>query len=136
MTINIAELILDVQVGLSDLPADFCTDEQIYFDLTAAEAFIDSIKSATFTDEVFEKKAIIRLGMYFTYINYTSLVERQLGSTPTASLIKLDVLRKMSLAFIRQMTNLKINDDLSVDSSREEKSYPVAAVNLNSVFTE
>jgi len=136
MTIILAELILGVQTALSDLPDNFCSDEQIHSDLITAQEYIDSIKIVTFADEEFEKQAITRLGAYFTYTNYTSLAERQMGTIPQASLIKTDVLRRIALAFIRQLTNLKINDDLSVDSTREEKSYPVAAMNTNSVFTE
>lgn len=136
MAIDLSELILDVQVSLSDLPDSYCTDEQIFMDLVTAQEYTDSIKSPTFSDESFEKKAIARLGAYFTYINYTSLAERQMGTIPQATIIKTDVMRRIALAFIRQMTNLKLNDDLSIDSSREEKSYPVAAMNLNSVFTD
>lgn len=136
MTIDLSELILDVQVSLSDLPSTYCTDEQIFYDLVTAKEYIDSIKSTTFSDESFEKKTLSRLGAYYTYINYTSLAERQMGTIPQASLIKIDILRRIALSFIRQLTNLKINDDMSVDASREEKSYPVAAMNLNSIFTD
>lgn len=136
MAIDLSELILEVQVTLSDLPDNYCTDEQIFKDLETAKEYIDSIKSTTFSDESFEKKAISRLGAYFTYTNYTSLAERQMGTIPQASLIKIDVLRRIALAFMRQMTNLTLDDDLSVSTKKEEKSYPVAVVNTNSVFTE
>lgn len=136
MAIDLSELILDVQTSLSDLPDNYCTDEQIFMDLVTAQEYTNSIKSATFSDESFEKKAIARLSAYFTYINYTSLAERQMGTIPQATIIKTDVMRRIALAFIRQMTNLTINDDLSIDSTRESKSYPVAMVNLNSVFTD
>ncbi|MFA5715487.1 MAG: hypothetical protein WC998_07095 [Candidatus Paceibacterota bacterium] len=136
MAINLAECILDVQLGLADIPVEYVSDEQIFNDLQTSQIFIDNIKSSTFSDETFEERTIIKLATYFTYINYTSLVERQLGTAPTVSLIKLDILRRMALSFLRQMTNFKINDDLSIDTAREEKSYPVAFVNTNSVFTE
>lgn len=136
MAIELSELILDVQVTLSDLPDSYATDEQIFSDLITAKEYIDSIKSTTFSDEGFEKKAIARLGAYFTYINYTSLAERQMGTIPATALIKIDTLRRIALAFIRQMTSLTIADDLSIDTSKEEKSLAVAAMNTNSVFTE
>lgn len=136
MAIDLAELILEVQTSLSDLPDNYCNDEAIFKELETSQEYIGSIKRTTYSDESFEKKGIARLAAYFVYVNYTSLAERQMGTIPQATIIKTDVLRRIALAFIRQMSDLTIDDDLSVSTKREEKSYPVAAVNTNSVFTE
>jgi len=136
MAINIASLILRVQAVLSDLPSNYCTDEQIYVDLKTSKVYLDSIKRDGYSDDVFEEETLVRLGAYFTYTNYTSLAERQLGTIPTTTDIKLQTLRRMALAFMRQMSDFQINDDLSVDKAKEAKAYTVAIGVTESVFTD
>jgi len=136
MAINLASLILRVQSVLSDVPASYITDEQLYIDLKTAKVYLDSIKRVDYSNDSFEEETLVRLGAYFSYSNYTSLAERQLGTVPTTTDIKLQTLRRMALAFMRQMSDFQINDDLSVDKAKEAKAYTVAIGVTDSVFTD
>jgi len=136
MAVNLASLILRVQAVLSDLPSSMCTDEQIYIDLKSAKIYFDSIKRADFNNDSLEEETLVRLGSYFTFINYTSLAERQLGTIPQTSDIKLQSLRRMALAFLRQITDFTLNDDLSVDKTIEGKALPVTISMMPSVFSD
>lgn len=136
MVVNLSSLILRVQAVLSDLPSSMCTDEQIYTDLKSAKIYFDSIKRADFSDDSLEEETLVRLGSYFTFINYTSLAERQLGTIPQTSDIKLQSLRRMALAFLRQTTDFTLNDDLSVDKTIEGKALPVTLSMMPSVFSD
>lgn len=125
--VDLSELILPVQVSLSDLPDSYATDEQIYFDLKTAYEYIKDIASADTTHHILIEQCLIRLGAYLTYMNYTSLAERKLGEVPQSMQVKVDILRKTALMFLRRITLLKIADDLSVDEQQEVKAYTVAS---------
>jgi hypothetical protein len=125
--IDLSELILAVQVSLSDLPENYCSDDQIYFDLKTAKTYIDDIVYDDITHDSMVREATTRLGAYLTYMNYTSLAERKLGEVPQSMQIKVDALRKMALMLMKRITLLKLNDDLTVDDSVETKSKTVAA---------
>ena len=114
MAIDLASMILDVQVSLSDIPDNYATDEQLYDSIKMAHAYIDTLKDSTVT-EALEAKAIRALATYFAYVNYTSLVERTRGEVTQASAIKLAALQRIAVSFLRRITTLAINDDTTVD---------------------
>jgi predicted AlkP superfamily pyrophosphatase or phosphodiesterase len=136
MAISLYPLILRVQLSLSDLPDNYISDEQLYSDLKSAKIYIDSIKTPTFSNDTLEEEALVRLGAYLSYANYTSLAERQLGTIPNTTDIKLNALRRLALAFLRRMTNFKLSDDLSVDHDDERKSFVVTMGNAPSIFSD
>lgn len=131
MVIDLSDLILEVQVSLSDLPENYGTDEQIYFDLKTAYTYVMDILSSDVTDQNLVEQTIIRVGAYFTYMNYTSLAERKLGEVPVTMQTKVDALRRLAVMMVRRITNLKIKDDLTIDSDAEMKALPVGSVVLN-----
>jgi len=114
MAIDLALLILDVQVSLSDIPDNYATDEQLYDSLKMSQAYIDTIKDADTTEAV-EAKAIRALATYFAYVNYTSLVERTRGEVSQASTIKLGALQRIAVSFLRRISTLPIKDDTTID---------------------
>jgi hypothetical protein len=128
MAIDLASMILDVQVSLSDIPDNYATDEQLYDSIKMAHAYIDTLKDTTVT-EALEAKAIRALATYFAYVNYTSLVERTRGEVTQASAIKLAALQRIAVSFLRRITTLAINDDTTVDQSAGAKKV-WAAVGL------
>lgn len=129
--VDISELILAVQVSLSDLPDTYATDEQIYFDLKTAYLYIDDICAPDVTHEDMIRQAITRVGAYLTYVNYTSLAERKLGEVPQSMQVKVDALRRSALMIVRRITNLKINDDLTTDDTAERTAYTVGSCIMN-----
>ena len=134
MAIDLASMILDVQVSLSDIPDNYATDEQLYDSIKMAHAYIDTLKDSTVT-EALEAKAIRALATYFAYVNYTSLVERTRGEVTQASAIKLAALQRIAVSFLRRITTLAINDDTTVDQSAGSKKM-WAAVGLTMSVTD
>lgn len=134
MAIDLASMILDVQVSLSDIPDNYATDEQLYDSIKMAHAYIDTLKDTTVT-EALEAKAIRALATYFAYVNYTSLVERTRGEVTQASSIKLAALQRIAVSFLRRITTLAINDDTTVDQSAGAKKV-WAAVGLTMSVTD
>ena len=120
-----------VREGLSELPDDLASDEQIYKDLKLAHSYINSIISSTFAadsdNERFWQDTVVALATYFSYVNYTSLAEREFGDVPITAQIRATLLRQIALAFIRQLTDLPIGDNLSVDETLMMKQFGVAA---------
>ena len=116
MTIKLSDLILDVQVSLSDIPEEYASDEQLYDSLKMAKGYIDSIKDADVLESL-ESQAIRTFATYLAYANYTSLVERTRGEVSQASAIKISLLQRIAVGFLRRITTLKINDDTTVDQT-------------------
>lgn len=132
--IDLSELILTVQVSLSDLPSTYATDEQIYFDLKTAYKYVNDIVADDAELELV-KEAVARVGAYYTYINYTSLAERKLGEVPQSMAIKVDALRRIAVMLLRRVTNLNIADDLSVDDSLETETKTMATCIMGSFLS-
>jgi hypothetical protein len=132
MAVDLALLILDVQVSLSDIPDNYATDEQLYDSLKMAQGYVDSIKDPQ-TIESLEIKAIRSLATYFAYVNYTSLVERTRGEVSQASSIKLAALQRIAVSFLRRITTLEINDDTTVNQSAASKKMWAAVGMTKSV---
>ena len=128
-----------VREGLSELPDDLASDEQIYKDLKLAYSYINSVISPTFAADsdngtVLARDAIVALATYFSYVNYTSLAEREFGDVPITAQVRSTLLRQIALAFIRQLSDLPIQDDLSVDESILLKQYGIAAALTKNVW--
>ena len=127
-----------VREGLSELPDDLASDEQIYKDLKLAYSYINSVISPTFAadsdNEQFWQDAIVALATYFSYVNYTSLAEREFGDVPITAQVRSTLLCQIALAFIRQLSDLPIQDDLSVDESILLKQYGIAAALTKNVW--
>lgn len=134
MAVDLALLILDVQVSLSDIPDNYATDEQLYDSLKMAQAYVDSVKDPQ-TIESLEIKAIRSLATYFAYVNYTSLVERTRGEVSQASSIKLAALQRIAVSFLRRITTLEINDDTTVNQTAASKKMWAAVGITKSVLS-
>lgn len=126
--IDLSTLILEVQASLSDLPDYYATDEQIYFDLKIAYAYVANVASSDWTDMDFAGHVIARLGAYLTYMNYTSLAEKKLGEVPTSMQIKIEAMRRIVIMMLRLMSNMKINDDLTIDDQSLLKAHTAGMV--------
>lgn len=122
MTIELHQLIYNVRESLSELPSDLASDEQIYQDVKLANTYIQSVISDTFTDEDFIKSAIVSLASYFAYVNYTSLAERQFGNVPITATLRASLLKNIALSLIRMLSDVPIDDDLSLDTSQIDKT--------------
>lgn len=126
MAIQLHTLINPVREGLSELPIDLASDEQIYRDLKLANSYINSIISSSFSDEDFQQDTIVALATYFSYVNYTSIAEREFGDVPITAQFRANLLKQIALAFLRQLTDLPIGDDLSVDEKLLQSHFGIA----------
>lgn len=127
-----------VREGLSELPDDFASDEQIYRDLKLAYSYINSVISPTFAadsdNEQFWQDAIVALATYFSYVNYTSLAERQFGDVPITATIRANLLKRIALSFIRMMSDNPIDDNLSIDTNRLDKIHAVGIGMVSNIW--
>ena len=136
MTIQLHSLIYLVREGLSELPADLASDEQIYNDLKLASNYIDSIIRDDFDNEKLLQDAIVTLAMYFTYNNYCTLAERDFGNVPVAAMSRDKMLKHVALAFIRQLTDLPIKDDLSINEDSMNRAGWASIGLVNNVWEQ
>lgn len=134
MAIQLHTLINPVREGLSELPIDLASDEQIYRDLKLANSYISTLLRDDFDNEPLLQDVIMALGTYFTYNNYLSLAERDFGNVPVAAMARSTVLKNIALAFLRQVTDLPLSDDLSVDAKQLNKSMGVSIGLVNNIW--
>lgn len=135
MTINLNSLISDVRTTLSDVPDEFLSNDQIYMELDKAGSFCDEILISTVTD-AFKEKCILTLATYYSYINYTTLSERQLGTLPPTSLIRLNALRNVALAFLQLKSVYPLTGNLTLDIESLKDTNSAAIVMSSSVLEE
>lgn len=114
MAIVLKSIIPNIRSTLSDVPREFLTDKQILIELEKAQAFCDMVVAST-TSEAFLAKCYEVLATYYSYINYTTMSERQLGTLPPTSKIRLDALRQTAISFLQLVSTVPLTEDLLVD---------------------
>lgn len=116
MAINPSSLIFDVRRELADIPEDHAADEVIYQQIDHGWEYIQVIADVPNEDEDYISHCLIILGAYFTYLEYTSLAERNLGELPSGSKTKIDALRHKAWIFLSKISIVKLNSDLTYDA--------------------
>lgn len=135
MAISLNSLIQDVRTTLSDVPDEFLSNDQIYVELDKANVFCDEILISTTTD-AFREKCVFALATYYAYINYTTLAERQLGTLPPTSKIRLDALRNVALSFLQLKSEYPLSDNLTLDMDSFKQTNSGAIVLCSTVLEE
>ncbi len=118
MTINLHSLINEVRDDLGEVRPDIINDEGIYIEIKKANAFIQLIKDEDYDNEDAERQTILVLASYFTYINYTSIMEQLSGELGFNSTKKTEFLKQIALMFLRQITTVPIDENLQIDESK------------------
>jgi len=109
-----------IRQELSDVPEEYVSDEVILRSLQKADRFLDLVLRSD-VDADTREECLFSLATYFTYLNYTSVVARGLGSTPEYSDERAERLRNIALMFIRPNSDFVINDDLTIDFEGSSK---------------
>jgi len=116
MAIELGPIRNKVRSTLSDVPREFLSDAQILIELEKAQAFCDMLVAST-TAEAYLAKCYEVLATYYSYINYTTLAERQLGTLPPTSKIRLDALRRVAVSFLQLVSTYPVDENLLIDKS-------------------
>jgi len=132
-TYILKKLIPEVRSSLSDVPTEFLTDIQIRNELEKAEAFCLAICVPTIS-EAYLVHCITVVATYYCYINYTSLSERQLGTLPPTSFIRLNALRQVAVSFLQLVSQYPLTDDLTLDMKSYKESNTAAITFTPSVI--
>jgi len=122
MAVELRPLISRVRSTLSDVPREFLTDRQILIELEKAKEFCDMVLNTDVTDS-FRGKCYEVVATYYAYTNYTSLSERQLGTLPPTSKVRLDALRQIATSFLQLASAYPIDDNMMIDVSQLRESY-------------
>lgn len=119
----------DIRRDLAEAGKDLLSDETIVQQLKRAELVL--APWAVSNDDLMQH-CIAALGSYFSYLAYTSLAEKQLGSIPETSTIRIKELKHAAYLLIVQIA--PVNEDLIFDpdatSSGSEYSGSCFAVGL------
>ena len=108
------KLFFYIRQELSDLPEDLVSDEVILRSILKAENFLNTVLRSTVSSSD-KEQCLISLAAYYTYIDYTAVVTRGLGSTPEYSEERAERLKQIALTFIRLHSDYVVNDDLTVE---------------------
>jgi hypothetical protein len=134
---SLHSLIYRVRDKLNSLPQVYCSDEQIYQDIIDANDFIlPKVDQSISVDDDRVISATVALATYFTYLNYLSLATLQFNNVPVLATVKLNSYREIALALIRDITNVRILDNLSVDVDYYSKLRPSVTILSGSGLSE
>lgn len=130
MTITPDSLILTVRGEVANIPVDYVDDYQVYSEIKSAMVFVNEIvRKDAITEQV--KEAIVKLSAYYVYVNYTSMAEKALGELPRTAYIQLEVKRAKALTYLRMISSVPLNNNLTIDMDLFRKST-VITVGLSS----
>lgn len=133
-TADVQGLVPLVRASLSDVATEFITNTQITYDLVRAKVFCEAITGST-SDSVYMGQCITAVATYYSYVNYTTLSERNLGTLPPTAQVRISTLRRIAAALLQPISIYPITDDLTLDI--DSLNIPVAAVCLTpSVFDD
>jgi hypothetical protein len=135
MTISLPSLVPLVRDNLSDVPEELLNNVVITSQLKRAESYIGQI-CETDGDETYLKYTYVALATYYSYLSYTSLVERRMGTMPEFSSIKLNELKATALAFIKPIASYDVKDDLSVDEGSGKIAKPFVSYTTYTILAE
>lgn len=122
---DISGLVNLVRSSLSDIPAEYITKTQIQNDLIRAKVFCEAITGST-SDSVYMGQCIVAVATYYSYVNYTTLAERNLGTLPPTAEVRIKALRRIAASLLQPASIYPITDDLTLNV--EALNIPVAAV--------
>jgi len=135
MAIQMSRLVPLVRSAISDVPADFLTNTQITNELNKSKAFCDLICVST-TSESYLQNCYVVVATYYSYLNYTALSERNLGTLPPTAAVRLKALRELAASFLQPVSNYPLNSDLTIDSESYKTSMTASIHFTPSVIEE
>lgn len=125
MAIVLKSLISNVRSALSDVPTEFLTDAQILVELRKSQAFCDAVMLSS-TPETYLSQCYTVVATYYSYVNYTTLSERQLGTLPPTSSIRVKALQQIAASFLQVYSAMPITNDLMIDTKSYQQSMTAA----------
>jgi hypothetical protein len=125
MTIVLSESILPVRGEVSDIPEVYITDIQIYRMLKSAKIFIDKVMAPDLPEETL-KSIYEAMGAYYTYVNWTGIAEKTMGTAPSMSFFRVSVLREKVLQLMGEDLIIPLNDNLTINYKRFQNVGAIA----------
>ena len=117
-------MVLPVRDNLSEIDDITFTDKQVYQSIKRARDFVDFIK-ADDTPDADRTKAIMALGIYYSYLNWTTLTERRDNTFPQTSLIRASLHREAAAIYLIPMSKYPLNKDLTIDQQAIKSTTPL-----------
>jgi hypothetical protein len=124
-TEDVEELIPLVRASLSDIATEFITDDQVTYDLIRAKVFVEAITGST-SDSVYMGQCITAVATYYSYVNYTTLAERDLGTLPPTAQVRISTLRRIAASLLQPISLYPLTEELTLDV--DTLNIPVAAI--------
>lgn len=124
---DVSPLIELVRSSLSDVSSSMITDDQISNDLIKAKYFVETITGST-SDSVYMGQCIVAVATYYSYTNYTTLAERNLGTLPPTAQVRIATLRRIAAAMLQPISLYPLTEELTVDG--KDMRIPVGAITL------
>lgn len=136
LALDLPSLIFDVRAGVSELPEEFANDNQLYRDIKRANSFVNKIRDSSIDeDDNFLKNCVISLAIYYAYLNYTSLAEKQLGTLPPTAAVRVKALREVAVGFLQLISTVPLDDNLMIDTSGYKNTAGIAIGITDSILT-
>jgi hypothetical protein len=130
---DLDDLIVYVRSSLSDVPTEYMSDTQILYELVKAKAFVDELSGAT-SQTVYKGQCIIAVATYYSYVNYTALAERNMGTLPPTAAVRTSALREIAAALLQLISLYPLNSDLTIDMDAINNMRGAAIVAVESVL--
>lgn len=103
-----------VRGSLSDVSTEFVTDDQILNDLIKAREFCNAVTGSS-EETVYMGQCIVAVATYYSYVNYTTLSERNLGTLPPTAQVRIATLRRIAAGLLQMTSLYPLTDDLTLN---------------------
>lgn len=117
MTVVLEKLIDRVRDNFSDIPDSLIDTFAIKHNLEKARDYIGEICTIADIDDDYLEHMYISLATYYSYITYTGMTDKRLGTMPEMAVTKLMYLKAIALAFLKVKSNYTLTDNLEIDDS-------------------
>ena len=121
MTVVLEKLIDRVRDNFSDISDSLIDTFAIKHNLEKARDYIGQICDIDDVTDTYLEHAYVALATYYSYITYTGMTDKRLGTMPEMSVVKLKYLNAVAVAFLKPISSYNINDDLTIDDGEVNK---------------
>lgn len=135
MTVDLPSLIFRVRASVAEISVDNMDDLTMYREIQKASFYVEKIKNTTVTNTDLETP-IVCLSAYLCHVNYTLLNARQLGTTDESTILRQRELKKIARAMLLQITNMPLDENLSVDDSVYQRIGGIGFALTNGVLND
>lgn len=126
---DLSSILDNVIENLHDIKPEYLDPSNVRNDIRRAYNFVKLVVPSDVSDADL-LNAVEAVATFYSYMTWTTLVEKEVGFLPASDMNKAAVLRSIAKGVLQPITSLPIRDDLTLDNEALSKWVPSGTAGL------